>query len=77
MFSLGVKTFVVEAKDYAEAFKLLDKQVNSFLFTHPDKQILIENEKAIHDTFLPPITQRDGGFARVARRVVYKAIWRH
>jgi len=71
---MNVKTFVVVVEDYETALAELDDKVNQLLGTYEDRHIVIEGENAIQDTFYPPL--KKGDFPKLARRIVYKTIWR-
>ena len=74
---MNVKTFVVrvvKAENYETVLEILDKQVNDFLSTFEDRNLVIVSDTAIQDTLYPPI--KNGDFPRLARRVVFKTIYR-
>ena len=71
---MNVKTFVVEVRNYTNALLMLDEKVNDFLGTYGNSQRIVVSGTDIQDTLYPPI--KNGDFPRLARRVVFKTIYR-
>jgi len=72
---MNVKTFVVKVEDYETALEKLDSMANNFFESFVDRRLNIDNDSVdVQDALYPPVS--NGDFPRLARRVVYKMVWR-